>query len=127
MSRTDKTKPWRVRVAEHHPRAVHNHENGTCDLTSSPLEGRLGVYTRQYCTWSDWYLSYDGCCHGCGCRVCTNYYGRRADRRGDRHEARRATRQALKESAAATLDWEWAAPRQSHWLSFGTQPPNGGA
>jgi hypothetical protein len=98
VSRTDKTKPWRVRVAEHGARENHNHENGVCDLPASPLEGRLGVWTGQHCSWSDWNLAYDGCCHGCGCRLCTGYYWRRADRRRSRHRAKAEARQALKEA-----------------------------
>jgi hypothetical protein len=113
VSRTDKTKPWRVRVAEHHPIAIHNHEHGTCDLPPSPLTGHLGVYTRGRCTWSDWYLSYDGCCHGCGCRLCTSYYWRREERRSSRHEARRANRETLKRTATDD-QWEWQEPRPTH-------------
>jgi hypothetical protein len=100
MSRTDKTKPWRVRVAEHHPIEIHNHERGYCDLPPSPLHGALGVWTAGRCSWSDWYLNYDGCCHGCGCRMCTNYNGRRAARRRSRHESRRWAR-----TVVSTGDW----------------------
>ncbi len=100
MSKTDKTKPWRVRVAEHNPVAVHNHEHGICDLPPSPLDpgGALGVWTRGHCSWSDWNILYkDQCCYGCGCRMCTSYYYRKEDRRRDRHKGQRSTAQLRKE------------------------------
>jgi len=101
MSKTDKTKPWRVRVAEHHPWAWHNHESGYCDLPPSPLSDG-GTFQRRPdgsagCYWSDWNLCYKGvCCYGCGCRLCTGYYERRWERRRDRHQARQRTREILK-------------------------------
>lgn len=93
MSKTDKTKPWRVRVAEHQPVAIHNHERGVCDLPPSPLEGRLGVYTSEHCSWSDWNICHKGnCCYGCGCRMCIDQFGRKRARRRERYKAKKQIR-----------------------------------
>lgn len=84
MSRTDKDKPHLVRVAEHQPWAEHDHSRGICDLPDSPLESSY----RDWCRWSDWNLIYSSCCRGCGCKMCTGYWVRRAENRRDRHQAR---------------------------------------
>ena len=61
MSKTDKTRPWWVRVEDH---------------------GFRGEFES---------IVYKGtCCYGCGCRSCTGYYFRRAERRRSRHNSRRA-------------------------------------
>ncbi|WP_432144441.1 hypothetical protein [Streptomyces sp. bgisy084] len=39
MSRTDKTKPLWVRHVEHHPRPLHDHRYGACDLPPHPTQG----------------------------------------------------------------------------------------
>jgi hypothetical protein len=95
MSRTDKTKPWWVRVAEHKLIEVHNHIGGVCTLPESPYQ-RLSRH--EGCHYRDWNLCYKGnCCYGCGCRMCTGYYERKADRRKSRHQARIELRDAYKE------------------------------
>lgn len=93
MSNTDKTKPWRIRVAEHHPWAEHDHRNGVCDLPDDPRDTRNWL-SGVACYWSDANLVYGGgsCCSGCGCRMCSAYFERRAARRKSRHLAQRATR-----------------------------------
>jgi hypothetical protein len=102
VSRTDKTKPWLVRVAEHQPWANHDHSNGICDLPENPRDGNNWAVPFA-CRWSDWNLCRKGtCCYGCGCRMCTNYEGRRIDRRRSRHQARITNRAELKQAQA---DW----------------------
>ncbi len=101
MSKTDKTKPWRVRVAEHNPWAWHYHEQGFCDLPPSPTSDGGTWHNRPDgsagCHWSDWNIVYkDNCCYGCGCRLCTGYWERREERRRDRHRAKMQTRADVK-------------------------------
>lgn len=94
MSKTDKTKPWAIRVMEHQPWANHDHRDGICDLPEHFRDN--AYYTTEsgagHCRWSDWNVCYDGCCNGCGCRVCSGYYTRRAERRRSRHVTRRQMR-----------------------------------
>ena len=91
MSRTDKTKPWQVRVAEHHPTAHHDHRDGVCDLPADPRTPP--VYRRGGCYWSDTVLMLRAtCCVGCGCRECSGFYARRQERRHSRHQAVMAAR-----------------------------------
>ncbi len=93
MSRTDKTKPWWVRVAEHQPWAEHQHDAGICTLPATPYEVDIRW---SGCHYSWWKLAFrDQCCHGCGCRMCSGYYWRREERRRSRHQAQRAARRAI--------------------------------
>lgn len=95
MSKTDKTKPWRVRVAEHNPRPEHDHTDGVCDL---PDDRRVWVAWdgSPRCRWSDDGLARRAsCCGGCGCQkaYCGSAYwkveARRSERRAGRRESRR--------------------------------------
>lgn len=100
MSKTDKTKPWRVRINEHNPRPDHDHRDGVCNLPVSPLVDH--AWSAGNCTWQDFRLIYDGgCCHGCGCHICTAYWWRRQERRRSRHQAQRFT-QALR---TGSVEW----------------------
>jgi hypothetical protein len=95
VSRTDKTKPWRVRVMEHRPWANHDHSDGVCDLPEHYKDNQYAGGT--HCRWSDWNLCYKGnCCYGCGCHLCTDQPGRKAKRRRERHQARALARIAVK-------------------------------
>ena len=85
MSRTDKTKPWRVRRAEHDPVAEHDHSDGICDMPESRLDNKW-----RGCHWSDFNLIHGGCCWGCGCPRCNDTVGRRAKRKRERLKARQA-------------------------------------
>lgn len=85
VSRTDKTKPWRVRVAEHHPVAEHDHCDGICDLPDNPLDPKW-----HGCHWSDHNLTNGDCCRKCGCSQCSDTAGRKARRKKERQEARQA-------------------------------------
>ncbi|BCY09863.1 hypothetical protein [Actinoplanes sp. L3-i22] len=91
MSRTDKTRPWWVQMADAPMvagRPVHDHRRGECTLperitaeSARPGEGCFWGLTRSY-----WFR-----------RVESHGYRewslqRRADRRRSRHEARRAVR-----------------------------------
>lgn len=96
MARTDKTRPWHVRAAEHPMvscRPQHDHRDGVCDLPADPRKN----FGRGSCRWtgSDTFLY--GRDRGCGCPMCTGRDFRRADRRRDRHSGR-----ALSRSAART-------------------------
>ncbi len=113
VSRTDKTKPWRVRVAEHRTWAEHHHEDGICDLPPSPRDLPEPWDGVRHCRWMDWNIANsDVCCGGCGCRMCTGYYWRREDRRFRRHEARREIRRVLNESDFEGCD---LPPLPSRW------------
>jgi hypothetical protein len=98
VSRTDKTKPWAIRVMEHRPWANHDHADGVCDL---PVHYKDNAYYStesgaSHCRWSDWNLCYkDSCCYGCGCRRCTDQVNRKAKRRRERHQAQRVSRKAV--------------------------------
>lgn len=99
MSRTDKTKPWAIRVMDHQPWANHDHSDGICDLPAHYKDN--AYYATEsgagHCRWSDWNLCRkDSCCYGCGCRMCTDHDGRKAKRRRERHQARTQTRNYVK-------------------------------
>ena len=89
MSRTWKTRPLDVRMADKHDAPVdilehHDHLEGKCDLPSNPREQMMearktGADTDCYFTWG-----YKGK-NLCGCHMCTDYYGRKWDRRRERH------------------------------------------
>jgi hypothetical protein len=101
VSRTDKTKPWRIRVMEHRPWANHDHSDGVCDLPEQWSDN--AYYATEsgagHCRWSDWNLCYkDSCCYGCGCHMCTDQPGRKAKRRRERHQARISARAEVKAS-----------------------------
>lgn len=86
MSRTDKTKPWRVKIAEHQPVAVHNHTDGVCNLPDDVLANpNWGG-----CYWDDTGLQHSDCCRqGCSCSLCWGS-SRRARVRAERYAAKRA-------------------------------------
>ncbi|MDQ0938703.1 hypothetical protein [Streptomyces sp. V1I1] len=89
MSRTDRTKPLWVRLAEHNPRPVHDHRYGACDLPPNP-------------TWEDadtrcqWEHSGFGhtCCSGPSGRAAKKEWGEmnRARNRKERYAGRREAR-----------------------------------
>ncbi len=92
MSKTDKTKPWRIRVMEHQPWANHDHSDGICDLPEQWKDNsyRSTESGADHCRWSDWNICYKGsCCYGCGCHMCTGQAWRKAKRRRSRYRARR--------------------------------------
>ncbi|MFE0103587.1 hypothetical protein [Streptomyces sp. NPDC059009] len=99
MSRTDKTKPLWVRHLEHHPRSVHDHRFGACDLPPTPTQEDTDD-TR--CRWEHpgALLFGHSCCAGCTVRSCNkerqgmNKTANRKERYAGRREARRfATRE----------------------------------
>jgi hypothetical protein len=93
MSRTDKTKPWWVRVNEHNPRADHDHRNGICDLPESALSQHNNFqWNRSQCHWSDHEIIYGNCCAGCGCVHCRDAYSHRRSVRTERHSTKQALR-----------------------------------
>lgn len=70
VSRTDVHRPWQVQVD---------------DPTNRHLLYRYPAWPDRMELWPVKNL-------GCGCRMCTGFYERRAERRRDRHQARRALR-----------------------------------
>lgn len=73
MSRTDVHRPWVVQVSDPHNRHLIR------QYATYPATGGEPLYTSHRNL-------------GCGCRMCTDHYGRRWARRRDRHEAKRAIR-----------------------------------
>jgi hypothetical protein len=72
MSKTDKTKPYWVKVAEHHPVARHNHHGRECDLPATPYDEPRRKWTG--CHWDDVNLTHASCCRpGCSCRDCNGF------------------------------------------------------
>lgn len=116
MSRTDKTKPWWVRVSEHHARQNHDHSKGPCDLPASPLAHHNAVYGLTRCSWDDGGVYY-GCCKGCGCRLCTGQYYRIHESRTQRHAVRQALtmiRHGADDEAARRIDLT-RSRRRGYW------------
>ena len=98
MARTDKTRPFRVKMVDSpsNYKAVHHHEDGSCDLPAPPTGQWSDGRPRTTCHWTHtdtWLGAGD---KFCGCRMCTNHWGRRWDRRNDRHRAQRECRDALR-------------------------------
>ena len=89
MARTDKTRPWHVRVSEDPMRTCrprHDHRDGPCDLPADPRAAD-GHLTR--CRWAETAEVLYGRGGGCGCGWCTGRTWRRTERRRQRHAARR--------------------------------------
>ncbi|MFI6761862.1 hypothetical protein ACIBF5_22245 [Micromonospora sp. NPDC050417] len=96
MSRTDKTRPWWVKIADRPMvtcRPHHDHRFGTCTLperidadSTAAAAGRppRSCYWRVTDHFAD--LLHDGC------RSCTDHYVRREERRRSRHQLRRELR-----------------------------------
>lgn len=87
MSKTWKTRPLWVRLADKqdtkaHPMEHHDHTNGhVCDLPESPLA--FGDRTTQ-CYWS---YKYTGT-GLCGCPMCTDHYWHKQENRSARRKNR---------------------------------------
>jgi hypothetical protein len=90
MSKTDKTRPWWVRIADTPGTtsvAAHDHRFGHCTL---PDEITPDSISASGCRWSSAGYHQTGCpSTGCG-REWSEL--RREERRRDRHQARRALR-----------------------------------
>jgi hypothetical protein len=94
MSRTDKTRPWGVKMADRPMvtcRPQHDHRFGPCTLPER-IDADTTMIRRpaRCCYWvvTDRFASM---IHN-GCRECTGYYFRREDRRRSRHRARQELR-----------------------------------
>jgi hypothetical protein len=111
VSRTDKTKPHKVRVLEHHPWAEHFHDEGFCDLPPSPLAPNGTINYRVHvrpdgssyrtlgCYWSDWNVAGRTCCSGgCSGRNCPCRAWRAPERRRRRAAGKREARRELMEA-----------------------------
>lgn len=92
MSKTYKTRPLSVRVADATDNGVgckefHDHRDGICDLPPSPVE-QVKMREQTKCHWSYYYNG-----HGlCGCGMCTERDERRSERRKNRHESKQSLR-----------------------------------
>lgn len=94
MSRTDKTRPWWVRLADAPGKtyvAIHDHRFGVCTLPDeiTAENASLNRYDKRGCYWTatDEFLFNGGVNGGREwSQIC------REDRRRDRHEARRRLR-----------------------------------
>lgn len=91
VSRTDKTRPWWVQMADAPMvacRPVHDHRFGPCTLPAEITADTTSLSARRPdchwgLTWSYWYRR----CESHGYREWQ--YMRRVDRRRDRHQAKR--------------------------------------
>lgn len=96
MSRTHKTKPWRVRVMGKPTWLVeyHDHNNGVCDLPPRPT-GQAEVWgsrQRGSCSWVG-SRSFWACpANNCGCPSCNDQIGRKQQARRERHLGQRLAR-----------------------------------
>jgi len=93
MSRTDKTRPWWVRMADA-PMVtgvpVHDHRFGPCTLPERITAGSASLsFRRGRCYWGG---SANDLFGNDGCRECTGYHFRREERRRSRHQVRRRLR-----------------------------------
>jgi len=94
MSRTDKTRPWWVKLADKPMvtcRPEHDHRFGPCTLPERINADTAPIHwPTRGCRWivTDEFAS---TIHN-GCRECTGYYARREDRCRSRHQARRDLR-----------------------------------
>lgn len=94
MSRTDKTRPWHVRVAEIpmvtcYP--VHDHRGGECTLPDDPADVPV---KGARCYWRESDQLLYGRDRGCGCPLCTQQDERRAKARRQRRQGRQQARSA---------------------------------
>jgi hypothetical protein len=92
LSKTDKTRPWRVRAQEAGLKEQHNHRNGVCDLPADPSKG-WGRFSG--CHYTESHAFYYGPGGGCGCPMCSGQYENRQERRRDRHRAAQAIRRGV--------------------------------
>lgn len=105
MSRTRKTRPLSVRIADKEDKKVghvevHNHINHDCDLPASLAEAvktdawlEARKTGRVPCHYS---FTYTG--HGvCGCKMCTNQLERKTENRRVRHESKTSFKKLTEE------------------------------
>ena len=98
MSKTNKTRPWRVRVTERPMQTcvpVHDHRDGGCTLPDDPRDGYGRNWGARDCYWALGPTFLYGKGGGCGCHMCTGYEWRRRERRANRRTARQVSRGAL--------------------------------
>lgn len=88
MSKTDKTRPYHVKAADH-IRERHNHTDGVCDIAGLPPVAqnvwRSGVRRGQcYYEYEWWRPEFR-----CGCATCSPDKVHNQRNRRDRHDAKR--------------------------------------
>lgn len=89
MSRTDKTKPHHVKVADGPRVEFHDHRNGVCELKADPDRIYQGSASQGQCYLdADWYDPI----HRCGCWSCRGSW-REQVKRQDKTKARRTVRE----------------------------------
>lgn len=87
MSKTDKTRPWHVKMAEH-PHEVHNHTNGVCEIKGKKPSRDLTSARDGACYFGPMYWRRE---FHCGCPICGYDPGgfmKRKERRAGKREAR---------------------------------------
>lgn len=96
MSKTDKTKPFWVKVAEHNPTDQHHHDKHDCNLPESARDQLKTDFRWDDCHWATskhyWMGQFWTCCDGCPCEMCSQRYARRQSNRRTRHQGRAAIR-----------------------------------
>lgn len=92
MSHTDKTRPIRVKAADHpaHLEAMHDHRDPSlpCDLPSTPAMAR-NFLPRTRCTWEATRAFWNDRANGCGCPLCSDQFERKAKAKRSRRDGRR--------------------------------------
>lgn len=102
MSKTFKTQPFIVRKLNKQDHAVqfeehHDHRQQACDLP--PKDVKLLLSHAQNHVHTTCYYTYVFTGKGvCGCRMCTSYYERKAERRKNRHKIKTELREKIKET-----------------------------
>lgn len=102
MSKTDKTRPWRVRVMDKKTwlEEDHDHRDGPCDLPPPPAlvcdfwAGR----TTTRCYWNASCEFWVTPSNYCGCPTCNDTRGRRLETKRARAQARQRVRQEVQEA-----------------------------
>lgn len=112
MSKTDKTRPFWVKLADHPRNYVeqHDHRDGVCDLPDSLNDPT----TLTHFTWArgNCYYSYSPAwinsgAARCGCQFCQWPWERRASARRSRQNARREANAWRQEYSAQSDIYDW--------------------
>jgi hypothetical protein len=91
MSRTDVHRPWTVQLQDPYNRhLLYRYPAWPWETGLAPVKN-----------------------FGCGCRLCTDHFGRKATRRAQRHQAQRDLRALLAQAAAGELDEDGPLPRRA--------------
>lgn len=98
MSKTDATRPTRVRLLDRNEwfEAAHDHSQGPCDLPANPADALGRPWPRSTrCTWSSTLTAVHtpaATGTGCHCSVCRDRVGRKREARAARRTGSRYAR-----------------------------------